>query len=79
MPDARLTTRGKSSAFVESVKRRQTTAVKVTARRVQTTADKSQPRPRKDTGRWVERGGFISAQSLVDLIDSTDIAPSRRR
>lgn len=86
LQDARLTARGKPSgraepsASVEPVKRRQTTAVAdVTARRVQSAVDKSQPRPRKDAGRWVEKGGFTSAQSLADLIDSRDIAPKKRR
>ncbi len=80
MQDARLTARRKPSASGEPVKRRQTTAVaKMTARRVQTTVDKSQPRPRKGAGRWVEKSGFTSAQSLVDLIDSKGAAPKKRR
>ncbi len=80
LQDARLTARGKPSASVEPVKRRQTTAVaETTARRVQTSADKSRPRPRKGAGRWVEKSGFTSAQSLVDLIDPKGAAPSRRR
>ncbi len=86
LQDARLTARGKPSvraeplASGEPVKRRQTTAVaEMTARRVQTTADKSPPRPRKGAGRWVEKSGFASARSLVDLIDSKGTAPSRRR
>lgn len=82
LQDARLTARGKPSASVEPVKRRQTTPVAdVTARRVQSTADKSQSqsRPRKGAGRWVEKSGFTSAQSLVDMIDPKGTAPSRRR
>lgn len=86
LQDTRLTARGKPSVraellpSVEPVKRRQATPVAdVTARRVQSAVDKSRPRPRKDTGRWVERGGFTSAQSLADLIDSKDIAPKKRR
>jgi len=89
LQDARMTVRGKPSvraepsASGEPVKRRQTAAVAdTTARRVQTTADKSQPRPRKGAGRWVEKSGFTSAQALVDLIDTKDTAgtaPSRRR
>lgn len=75
LQDARLTARGKPSASVVPVKRRQaTTVADITARRVQTTADKSQPRPRKGAGRWVEKSGFTSAQSLVDLIDPKDTA-----
>lgn len=81
LQDARLTARGKPSvraepsASVVPVKRRQTTTVAdITARRVQTTADKSRPRPRKGAGRWVEKSGFTSAQSLVDLIDTKDTA-----
>lgn len=86
LQDARLTARGKPSlraeplASVVPVKRRKTTTVAdMTARRVQSAVDKSWPRPRKDTGRWVERGGFTSAQRLADLIDSKDIAPKKRR
>lgn len=86
LQDARLTARGKPSGraepapSVEPVKRRQTTAIaETTARRVQTSADKSQPRPRKDAGRWVERGGFTRAQSLADLIDSKGAAPKKKR
>ncbi|MHB1076259.1 helix-turn-helix domain-containing protein [Thiobacillus sp.] len=86
LQDARLTARGKPSvhaepsASVKPVKRKQTTAVEdMTPRRVRATVDKSQPRPRKGAGRWVEKGGFTSAQSLVDLIDSKGTAPSRRR
>lgn len=80
LQDARLTARGKPSASVAPVKRRQTTAVAdIAARRVQSTADKSQSRPRKGAGRWVEESGFTSAQSLVDLIDPKGTAPSRRR
>ena len=86
LQDTRLTTRGKPSVrapllpFVEPVKRRQTTPVAdVTARRAQSAVGKSRPRPRKGAGRWVEKGGFTSAQSLVDLINSKVTAPSRRR
>lgn len=91
LQDARLTARGKPSvraeplASVVPVKRRQTTAVAEMTTRyryVQTTADKSQPRPRKSAGRWVEKSGFTSAQSLVDLIDTKDTAgtaPKKKR
>ncbi|MBI2801739.1 MAG: helix-turn-helix domain-containing protein [Gammaproteobacteria bacterium] len=81
LQDARLTARGKPSASVEPVKRRQTvTVADMTTRRVvQTTPGKSQPRPRKGAGRWIEKSGFTSAQSLVDLIDPKSTAPSRRR
>lgn len=86
LQDARLTARGKPSVSAEPstsaepVKRRQTTAVEdMTARRVPSAVDKSQPRPRKGAGRWAEKSGFTSAQSLADLIDSKDTAPSRRR
>lgn len=73
LQDARLTARGKPSASGEPVN------AEMTARRVQTTPGKSQPRPRKGAGRWVGKSGFTSAQSLVDLIDSKGTAPSRRR
>ncbi len=86
LQDARLTARGKPSlrtepsASVQPVKRRQTIPVAdATARRVQSAVDKSRLRPRKDTGRWAEKGGFTSSQSLADLIDSKDIAPKKRR
>ncbi len=80
LQDARLTARGKPSASVEPAKRRQTVPVAdVTERRVQSTADKSRSRPGKGAGHWVEKSGFSSAQSLVDLIDPKGVAPSRRR
>ena len=86
LQDTRLTTRGKPSvrtepsASVEPTKHRQTTTVAdMTARRVQTTPDKSQPRPRKGAGRWVDKSSFTSAQSLVDLIDPKGTAPKKRR
>lgn len=80
LQDARLTARGKPSASVEPVKRRQTTPVAdVTARRVRSTADKSQSRPRKGAGRWVEKSGFTRAQSLVDLINPKGTAPKKKR
>lgn len=72
--------RAKPSASGGAVKRKQTTAVAdVTARRVQTTPDKSQPRPRKGAGRWVETNGFTSAQTLADLIDSKGVAAPKKR
>ncbi|NDU90567.1 MAG: helix-turn-helix domain-containing protein [Ferrovum sp.] len=67
LQDARLTIRGRPLASVEP------------ARRGQTTADKSQPRPRKEAGRWVEKSGFTSARNLVDLIDSKGPASKKRR
>lgn len=86
LQDARLTARGKPSVraellpSVEPVKRRQTaTVADMNARRVQTTADKSQPRTRKGAGRWVEKSGFTSARSLVDLIDPKGAAPKKKR
>lgn len=86
LQDARLTARGQPSdraapvASVETVKHRPTPAVAdMAARRVQTTADKSEHRPRKDAGRWVEKSGFTRAQSLVDLLDPKNTSPSRRR
>ena len=80
LQDARLTARGKPAASVEPVKRGQTTPVAdMTARRAQTTADKSHPRPRKGAGRWVEKSGFTSAQSLINLIDSKGVAPKKKR
>jgi len=80
LQDARLTARGKPSASGEPVKRGQaTTVADMTARRVQTAADKSQPRSRKGAGRWVEKSGFTSAQSLIDLIDSKGAAPKKKR
>ncbi|MHB1528764.1 MAG: helix-turn-helix domain-containing protein [Acidiferrobacteraceae bacterium] len=80
LQDARLTARGKPSASVEPVKRRQTTAVAdIAARRAQSAADKSQSRPRKGVGRWVEKSGFASVQSLVDLIDPKGAVPKKRR
>lgn len=80
LQDARLTARGKPSASVEPVKRRQITPVAdVTARRVRSAADKSQSRPRKDAGRWVEKSGFTRARSLVDLIDPKGAAPKKKR
>jgi hypothetical protein len=86
LQDTRLTARSKPSvrvepsASVEPVKHRQTTTVAdMTARRVQTTPNKSQPRPRKGAGRWVDKSSFTSAQSLVDLIDPNGTAPKKRR
>ncbi len=83
LQDARLTAHGKPSASVAQVLRRQTTAVAdVAARRVQSTADQSRPRPRKGAGRWAEKSGFTSVQSLVDLIDFKDTAgtaPKKKR
>ena len=86
LQDARLTARSKPSAraepsaSVEPVKRRRTTAVAdMTAKGVQSTADKSRSRPLKGAGRWVEKSGFTSAQSLVDLIDPKGTAPKKRR
>lgn len=86
LQDTRLTARGKPSVraellpSVEPLKRRRTTPVAdVAARRVQSAVDKSRFQPRKDPGRWVERGDFTSAQSLADLIDSKGIAPKKRR
>lgn len=86
LQDTRLTARGKPlvrvepSASGEPVKRKQPPLVAdVTAGRVQTTPDKSQPRPRKDDGRWVEKSGFTSAQVLADLIDSKGVASPKKR
>ena len=80
LQDARLTARGKPSVSVAPVKRKQTTPVAdVTARRAQATPDKSQPRPRKGAGRWVEKGGFTSAQALADLIVSKGAASPKKK
>jgi len=86
LQDTRLTARSKPSiraepsASGEPVKRKQTnTVADVTARRVQTTPDRPQPRTRKDTGRWVEESGFTSARSLVDLIEPQGNSPKTRK
>ena len=86
LQDARLTAHGKASvraepsASGERVKRKQTTtAADMTGQRGQTTPDKPRPRRRKGAGRWVEKSGFTSAQSLVDLIDPKGASPKKRR
>jgi transcriptional regulator with XRE-family HTH domain len=86
LQDTHLSARGKPSVRAKplasggAVKRKQTTAVAdANKRRVQTTPDKSQARPRKGAGRWVETNGFTSAQALADLIDSKGVAAPKKR
>lgn len=85
LQDARLTTQGKLSVRTESsasgapVKRRRTIAAADAARDLPAPAIKTRPQSPKSTGKWAEKSGFTSAQTLVDLIDGTGTAPKKRR
>lgn len=87
LQDARLTAQGKPSVRAESsasgvpVKRRRTIIAADAARDRPAPAKtiKARPQSRKSIGKWVEKRGFISAQSLVDLIDAKVTTPKKRR
>jgi transcriptional regulator with XRE-family HTH domain len=87
LQDARLTTQGKASLRIESsasgapVKRRRTIAAADAARDLPAPAKtvNTRPQSRKSTGQWVEKSGFASAQTLVDLIDAKGTTPKKRR
>ena len=40
---------------------------------------KARPQLLKSTGQWVQKSGFISAQTLVDLIDAKGTTPKKMR
>jgi transcriptional regulator with XRE-family HTH domain len=85
LQDARLTAQGKPSVRAESsasgvpVKRRRTIIAADAARDRPAKTIKARPQSRKSIGQWVEKRGFISAQSLVDLIDAKVTTPKKRR
>ncbi len=87
LQDARLTTQGKPSVRNESsvagapVKRRRTMPAVDAAsdRPASAKTIKAGPQSLKSTGQWVEKSGFTSAQTLVDLIDAKGTAPKKRR
>lgn len=86
LQDARLTAQGKPSVRTESlasgapVKRRRNIANADAAldRPAPAKTIKARLQPRKSTGQWVEKNGFTSAQTLVDLIDAKEITPKKR-
>ena len=87
LQDARLTTQGKpsvstgSSAAGVAVKGSRTISAANAARDRPAPAKtiKTMPQSRKSTGQWVEKSGFTSAQTLVDLIDAKGATPKKRR
>ena len=86
LQDARLTAQGNpsvragSSAPAAPVKHRRTITAADAARgrRAPDKTKKARPQSLKRTGQWVEKSGFASAQSLVDLIDAKGTAPKNR-
>jgi len=83
LQDARLTAQGKPSIRTES----SASGVPVKHRRSIAAADAAcdQPAPaktrsqsRKSPGQWVEKSGFTSAQTLVDLIDAKGTTQKKR-
>ena len=83
LQDARLTAQGKPSVCTES----SASGVPVKRRRSIAAADAAQDRPapaktrlqsRKSTGQWVEKSGFTSAQTLIDLIDAKGTTQKKR-
>jgi len=78
LQDARLTAHGnvlvraQLSATGKPLPGRRTSAeIDLTARQPDpATATKPKPQSREHSGGWVEKYGFISGQSLVDLIDA---------
>jgi transcriptional regulator with XRE-family HTH domain len=87
LQDARLTTPGKPSVRTESsargapVKRRRAIGAANAARDRLAPAKtvKTRTQSRKSTGQWVEKSGFTSAESLVDLIDAKRKATPKKR
>lgn len=87
LQDARLTAQGKPSVRTElspsgaSVTRRRTIIAADAARDRSAPAKtiKTRPPSRKSTGQWVEKSGFTSAQTLLDLIDAKVTTPKKRR
>lgn len=87
LQDARLTTRGKPSVRTESsasgapVKRRRTIIAANSARDQPAPVKtiKARPQSIKRTGQWVEKGGFTSAQTLVNLIEAKETMLKKRR
>ena len=83
LQDARLTAQGKPSVRTESsssgvpVKRRRSFAAADAAHDRPAPA-KTRPQPRKSTGQWVEKSGFTSAKTLVDLIDAKGTSLKKR-
>ncbi|MDO8370067.1 MAG: helix-turn-helix domain-containing protein [Candidatus Nitrotoga sp.] len=83
LQDARLTAQGKPSIRTESsasgvpVKRRRSIAAADAARDRPAPA-KTRPQSRKSTGQWVEKSGFTSAQTLVNLIDAKGATQKKR-
>ncbi|MBK8358661.1 helix-turn-helix domain-containing protein [Accumulibacter sp.] len=87
LQDARLTTQGKPTVRTESsasgapLKRRRTITAADAARDRPAPAKTIKARPQllKSTGQWVQKSGFISAQTLVDLIDAKGTTPKKMR
>lgn len=83
LQDARLMAQGKPSVRTESsasgvpVKRRRSIAT-ANAARDRLASAKTRSQSRKSTGQWVEKSGFTSAQTLVDLIDAKSTTQKKR-
>jgi len=86
LQDARLTTQGKpfvrTASSISGAPGRRTRTItaadEVRDRPAPAKTIKAGPQSRKSIGPWVEKGGFTSAQTLVDLIDAKETTPKKR-
>lgn len=87
LQDARMLTRGKPAARLESpasetpAKRARTIAAAHAAgdRPAPTRAIRAAPQSPGSAGQWVEKSGFASARTLVGLIDAGETAAEKKR